>query len=82
MSENAPRRLDTVLGPGTVIRQFTGPETHQLMLDAYGESGIFGLSPEEFPASVNVAALDAESLAEIFNWEEILDLYSAAELGL
>jgi hypothetical protein len=74
-------RIEELYGQGAVLAVIDPPDMHQ-MFSNLGPGATGGLSPEEFPHGIHLAALDVDTLVEIFNWLEVLDLFSAADLGL
>jgi hypothetical protein len=74
--------LRAIYGENVVAGEIGNADTYQLILDAYGEDGVYGLGPDEFLSSLILIPLDIDTLVEIFNRPEFLDIYTLAELGL
>ena len=81
--------LDFVVGEITaryggevIVRVIDGPELYEIFEASLGAGATAGFVPETFPAGIQIAPVDVDTLVEIFNWPEIVDMFWARDLGL
>ena len=81
-TEFVTNQIEEIYGSGIVVEVIDGPDLHGIFLAALGPGATGGLPPDEFPGGILIAPVDIDTLVEIFNWSQILDMYVAADLGL
>lgn len=74
--------INDIYGPGIVIGTLSGAEMRAYFVASFGPEGDFGMSDEEFPSGIQITGIGVDTLVEIFDWAEIIDLYTAEELGI
>ncbi|MCJ7724885.1 MAG: hypothetical protein MUP76_00645 [Acidimicrobiia bacterium] len=67
-------RIEETFGDGIVVEVVSGEDLFDHFVEEYGAGSTGGLTPGEFPFGIRVAPLDIDTLVEIFNYPEILDL--------
>jgi hypothetical protein len=74
--------IGAIYGSDLVVRVIAPADLHEMFEASFGPGSTNGLTPGEFPVGIQLAAVDVDTLVEIFNWPEIIDLYLAADLDL
>jgi len=69
--------IEARFGGDIILEMISGADLHAFFVEEYGPASTGAWEPDEFPFGIRTGPLDIDTLVEIFNWPEIVDLVPA-----